>query len=161
MFNFLRQKNTADEKEIIEIKKKIAYLETDVSILKSQYQRLLGRYKGEAMADARQKKKEDDVDIQKIIAEITTNPNVSIQKIIAENPKIVGSTFSIEVISAAIQSYLVSEKEKIDVVNEIGKENPQLMAELFRNVFYPDTNIVSKIVPYLVVALIIYLILKK
>ena len=63
MFHFLH-KNTADEKEIIEIKKKIAYMETDVSILKSQYQRLLDRYKGEAMADARQKKKEDDVDIQ-------------------------------------------------------------------------------------------------
>ena len=89
MFNFLRQKNTADEKEIIEIKKKITYMETDVSILKSQYQRLLDRYKGEAMADARQKKKEDNIDVQKIIAEITTNPNVSIQKIIAENPKIV------------------------------------------------------------------------
>jgi len=89
MFNFLRQKNTADEKEIIDIKKKIAYMETDVSILKSQYQRLLDRYKGEAMADARQKKKEDNIDVQKIIAEITTNPNVSIQKIIAENPKII------------------------------------------------------------------------
>jgi len=89
MFNFLKSKNTADEKEIIEIKKKIAYMETDVSILKTQYQRLLDKYKGEAMADARQKKKEDDVDIQKIIAEITTNPNTSIQKIIAENPKII------------------------------------------------------------------------
>jgi len=33
MFNFLR-KSTVDEKEIIEIKKKIAYMETDVSILK-------------------------------------------------------------------------------------------------------------------------------
>jgi len=43
----------------------------------------------EAMADARARKKEDDVDIQKIIAEITTNPNTSIQKIIAENPKII------------------------------------------------------------------------
>jgi len=89
MFNFLRQKNTADEKEIIEIKKKIAYMETDVSILKTQYQRLLDRYKGEQMADARQKKKEDDIDVQKIIAEITANPNISIQKIIAENPKII------------------------------------------------------------------------
>ena len=88
MFNFLK-KNTVDEKEIIEIKKKIAYMETDVSILKSQYQRLIDRYKGEAMADARAKKKEDDVDIQKIITEITTNPNTSIQKIIAENPKII------------------------------------------------------------------------
>ena len=89
MFNFLKSKNTADEKEIIEIKKKIAYMETDVSILKSQYQRLLDRYKGEAMADARQKKKEDDIDIQKIIAEITANPNMSLQDIFTKNPKIV------------------------------------------------------------------------
>ena len=88
MFHFF-QKNTVDEKEIIEIKKKIAYMETDVSILKTQYQRLLDRYRGESMADARQKKKEDDIDIQKIIAEITANPNISIQKIIAENPKII------------------------------------------------------------------------
>jgi len=88
MFHFFR-KNTADEKEIIEIKKKIAYMETDVSILKSQYQRLLDRYKGEVMADARQKKKEDDIDIQKIIAEITANPNISLQDIFTKNPKIV------------------------------------------------------------------------
>jgi len=88
MFHFIR-KNTVDEKEIIEIKKKIAYMETDISILKSQYQRLLDRYKGEAMADARQKKKEDDIDIQKIIAEITANPKMSLQEIIAKNPKII------------------------------------------------------------------------
>jgi len=85
----LKNKNTVDEKEIIEIKKKIAYMETDVSILKSQYQRLLDRYKGEAMADARARKKEDDVDIQKIISEITANPNMSIQEIIMKNPKII------------------------------------------------------------------------
>jgi len=88
MFNFFKGKS-ADEKEIIEMKKKIAYIETDMAILKSQYQRLLDRYKIEAMADARAKKKEDDIDIQKIIAEITANPNMSIQKIIAENPKII------------------------------------------------------------------------
>ena len=89
MFNFLKRNNTADEKEIIEIKKKIAYMETDVSILKTQYQRLLDRYRGESMADARQKKKEDDVDVQKIISEITANPNMSIQEIVAKNPKII------------------------------------------------------------------------
>jgi len=94
MFNFLKNKNSVDEKEIIEIKKKIAYMETDVAILKSQYQRLIDRYKGEAMADARAKKKEDDIDIQKIIAEITTNPNVSIQKIITENPEILRKIIS-------------------------------------------------------------------
>jgi len=87
MLGFL--KKSVDEKEIIEMKKKIAYIETDMAILKSQYEKLLGRYKIEAMADARQKKKEDDVDVQKIIAEITTNPNMSIQEIVAKNPKII------------------------------------------------------------------------
>ena len=87
MFNF--HKNTVDEKEIIEIKKKIAYMETDVSILKSQYQRLLDRYRGESMADARQKKKEDDIDVQKIITEISANPKMGIQEIVAKNPKII------------------------------------------------------------------------
>ena len=88
MFNFIKSKNTVDEKEIIEIKKKIAYMETDVSILKTQYQRLLDRYRGESMADARQKKKEDDIDIQKIVTEITANPKMSIQDIITNHPKI-------------------------------------------------------------------------
>jgi len=88
MIGFLKQKSV-DEKEIIEIKKKIAYIETDLVILKSQYQRLLDRYKIEAMTDARAKKKEDDIDIQKIIAEITTNPKQSLQEIIAKNPKII------------------------------------------------------------------------
>jgi len=88
MFHFLH-KNTADEKEIIEIKKKIAYMETDVSILKTQYQRLLDRYRGDAMADARQKKKEDDIDMQKIIAEITTNPKMSLQEVVANHPEII------------------------------------------------------------------------
>ena len=88
MFNFLQKKNV-DEKEIIEIKKKIAYMETDVSILKNQYQRLLDRYKGEAMADARARKKEDDIDVQKIITEITTNPNMTIQDVFTKNPKII------------------------------------------------------------------------
>jgi len=71
------------------MKKKIAYIETDMTILKTQYEKLLGRYKIEAMADARQKKKEDDIDIQKIITEITANPNMSIQDIFTKNPKIV------------------------------------------------------------------------
>ena len=69
---------SVDEKEIIEMKKKIAYIETDMVILKTQYERLLSRYKVEAMTDARLKKKEDDIDIQKIIAEITTNPKMSL-----------------------------------------------------------------------------------
>jgi len=84
-------KKSVDEKEIIEMKKKIAYIETDMTILKTQYEKLLGRFKIESMADARQKKKEDDIDVQKIIAEITTNPNMSIQEIFTKNPKIIGN----------------------------------------------------------------------
>ena len=87
MLGFL--KKSVDEKEIIEIKKKIAYIETDISILKSQYQRLLDRYKGEAMADARARKKEDDIDLQKIIAEITANPKMSLQEIMTNHPEII------------------------------------------------------------------------
>ena len=89
MFNFLKNKNAVDEKEIIEIKKKIAYIETDISILKSQYDRLLARTKVEEMSQARATKKQDDIDIQKIIAEITANPNMSIQDIIKKNPEII------------------------------------------------------------------------
>jgi len=87
MLGFL--KKSVDEKEIIDIKKKIAYIETDMTILKTQYEKLLGRYKIEAMTDARQKKKEDGVDIQKIIAEITTNPKMSLQEIVAKHPEII------------------------------------------------------------------------
>ena len=89
MFNILKRNNNADEREIIEIKKKIAYIETDIIILKTQYEKLLGRYKIEAMTDARQKKKEDDVNIQKIIAEITANPKMSLQEIMANHPRII------------------------------------------------------------------------
>ena len=88
MFNFFKGKSV-DEAEIIELKKKMAYMETDISILKTQYQRLLDRHKIEVMTEAKAKKKEDDVDMRKIIAEISTNPNTSIQKIIAENPKMI------------------------------------------------------------------------
>jgi len=89
MFNLLKSKNTVDEKEIIEIKKKIAYMETDISILKSQYDRLLTRTKVEEMSQARAIKKQNDTDIQKIIAEISANPNMSFQEIIANHPKII------------------------------------------------------------------------
>ena len=88
MFNFFKEKSV-DEAEVIELKKKIAYMETDISILKTQYQRLLDRHKIEVMVDAKAKKKEDDVDVQKIISEITANPNMSIQEIFTKNPKII------------------------------------------------------------------------
>ena len=85
----------------------------------------------------------------------------ALARFVAKNPRIVGGTISIQAISSAIQSYVTTEKEKIDIVDEIGKENPQLRVDLLKNVFSPDNNLVSNIVPYLVVLLIIYYILRK
>ena len=95
------------------------------------------------------------------IISIAVGVGTALARFVAKNPKIIGGTISIEAISSAIQSYVATEKEKIEIVNEIGKENPQLRADLFKNVFYPSTNIISNIAPYLVIALIIYLILRK
>jgi len=95
------------------------------------------------------------------IVSIAVRAGTALARFVAQNPKIIGSTLSIEAISSAIQSYTATEKEKIDVVNEIGKENPQLRADLFKNVFYPGNNIISNIVPYLVLLVIIYYFLRK
>jgi len=95
------------------------------------------------------------------IISVAVRAGTALARFVAKNPKVIGSTLSIEAISSAIQSYITTEQEKINVVNEIGKENPQLRADLLKNVFYPDTNILSNIAPYLVIALIIYLILRK
>ena len=94
------------------------------------------------------------------IVPIAIGAGTALARFVAKNPKIIGGTISLQAISSAIQSYTTTEKEKIDIVNEIGKENPQLRAELFKNVFYPDTNIVSNILPYLLVLIIIYYFLK-
>ena len=85
----------------------------------------------------------------------------ALARFVAENPKIIGTTMSIEAISAAIQSYVTSEKEKIAIVDEIGKENPQLKFDILKNMFFSGTNIVSNILPYLVILLIAYYFLKK
>ena len=95
------------------------------------------------------------------IVPIVIGAGTALARFVAKNPKIIGTTLSLEAISSAIQSYVTTEKEKIDVINEIGKENPQLRYDLFKNVFYPDTNTISNIVLYLVVAIIIYYFLRK
>ena len=95
------------------------------------------------------------------IIQIAIGAGTALAQFVAKNPRIIGSTLSIEAISSAIQSYTTSEKEKIDIVNEIGKENPQLKYDIFKNMFFSDTNIVSNILPYLVLFLIIYYFLRK
>jgi len=95
------------------------------------------------------------------IFQIAIGVGTALAQFVAKNPRIIGSTISIEAISSAILSHEATEKEKIDIVDEIGKENPQLKYDILKNMFFSDTNIVSNILPYLVVALIIYLILRK
>ena len=95
------------------------------------------------------------------IIPIAIGIGTALARFVAKNPKIIGTTLSIEAISSAIQSYLTTEKEKIDIVDEIGKQNPQLRADILKNMFSPDTNIISNIVPYLVILIIVYYILKK
>jgi len=92
-----------------------------------------------------------------IIATIGT----ALARFLAKNPKILGSTISIEAISAAIQSHESTEKEKIDIINDIGKGNPQLRQDILKNIFYPDTNIVSNVLPYLLIIIIIYILVRK
>jgi len=95
------------------------------------------------------------------IIQIAVGAGTALAGFVAKNPRIVGGTISIQAISSAIQSYDTTVKEKIDIVNEIGKENPQLRYDLLKNMFSPSNNIVSNIVPYLVILIIIYYILRK
>ena len=95
------------------------------------------------------------------IVPIVVGVGTALARFVAKNPKILGGTISIQAISSAIQSHEATKKEKIDIVNEIGKENPQLRYDLFKNVFYPDTNTISNIVPYLIIFLIVYYIFRK
>jgi len=95
------------------------------------------------------------------IIQIAVGAGTALAGFVARNPKIIGTTLSIEAISSAILSHEATEKEKIDIVDEIGKENPKLKYDILKNMFFSDTNIVSNILPYLLVALIIYYFLKK
>ena len=95
------------------------------------------------------------------IIPIAVTIGTALFRFIIKNPKVTGSTISIQAVSAAIQSYNATEKEKIDIVNEIGKGNPQLREDLLKNIFRPNTDIIPNIIPYLVILLIIYLVIRK
>ena len=95
------------------------------------------------------------------IIPIVAGVGTALFRFITKNPKILGTTISIEAISSAIQSFGATEKEKIEIVKDIGKENPQLRYDLYRNIFYPHTDMVSNILPYVAVFLITYIIIRK
>ena len=95
------------------------------------------------------------------IIPIVATIGTALFRFIAKNPRILGGTLSLQALSSAIQSHEATEKEKIEIVNEIGKENTQLKYGLFKNIFYSNANIVSNILPYLFIFLIAYYLLKK
>ena len=95
------------------------------------------------------------------ILPVVVRIGTALSRFVAKNPKILGGTISVQAISAAIQSHESTEKEKIDIINDIGKENPQLREDLLKNIFRPNTDIMSNILPYLVILLIIYILLKN
>jgi len=95
------------------------------------------------------------------IIPIVVGIGTALAQFIAKNPKILGTTVSIEAISSAIRSFGATEKEKIEIAKDIGKENPQLRYDLLRNIFYPHTDLLSNIAPYLVIILIVYFVLRK
>ena len=95
------------------------------------------------------------------IIQIAIGVGTALARFVAKNPKIIGTTLSLQAISDAILSHEATEKEKIAIVDEIGKENPQLKYDILKNMFFSSTNIVSNILPYFVVALIIYYFLKR
>ena len=95
------------------------------------------------------------------IIQIAIGAGTALARFIAENPKIIGTTLSLEAISSAILSHEATEKEKIAIVDDIGKENPQLKYDILKNMFFSDTNILSNIAPYLIILIIVYYILRK
>ena len=95
------------------------------------------------------------------IVPVVVGIGTALARFVEKNPKIVGTTLSIQAISSAIQSYNSTEKEKIDIINDIGKENPQLKYDILKNMFFSGTNIMSNILPYLLLVLIIYFVLRK
>ena len=95
------------------------------------------------------------------IISIVVRAGTALARFVAKNPKIIGTTLSIQAMSDAIQSHEASEKEKIQILDEIGKENPQLKYDILKNMFFSNTNMVSNILPYLVLLLIIYYFLKR
>jgi len=95
------------------------------------------------------------------IIPIAVGIGTALARFVAKNPKIIGTTLSLQAISDAIQLHEATEKEKIQILDEIGKENPQLKYDILKNMFFSSTNIVSNILPYLVLLVIIYYFLRK
>ena len=95
------------------------------------------------------------------IISIAVGVGTALARFVAKNPKIIGTTLSLQAISDAIQSHEASEKEKIQILDEIGKENPQLKYDILKNMFFSNTNMASNILPYLILLLIIYYFLKR
>ena len=57
------------------------------------------------------------------IIQIAIGAGTALAQFVAKNPRIIGTTISIDAISSAIQSYVATEKEKIAIVDEIDRKS--------------------------------------
>ena len=78
------------------------------------------------------------------IIPIIATVGTALFRFISKNPKIIGSTVSVQAISSAIQSHEATQKEKIDIVNDIGEENPN-SDMTFTEIYFILTQILYQI----------------
>jgi len=64
-------------------------METDIFILKEQYNALIGRTRANEMKQARGDKKQDNLDIQSIIADIVAGKGQNLEQLLSEHPEII------------------------------------------------------------------------
>ena len=91
IFNFFRQNKeiNIDTKQIIEIKKKIAYIEADMIILTGQYKKLIDRTRANEMTEGRANKKQDQTEIQSLIMEIIAAKGQNLDQILLKHSNLV------------------------------------------------------------------------
>ena len=78
------------------------------------------------------------------IVPIVVGIGTALARFVAKNPRILGSTLSIEAISSAIQSYVTTEKEKIAIVDEIEKKIRNSSMTFSKMYFSPTTILCQK-----------------
>ena len=98
IFNFFRRvfnffvgdkELNIDTKQIIEMKKKILYMEADMAILTEQYKKLVAHTRANEMTEGRVNKKQDLTEIQSLITEIVAAKGQNLDKIFLKYSNII------------------------------------------------------------------------
>ena len=75
---------------------------------------------------------------------IAVRVGTALSRFVLKNPKITGSTISIQAVSAAIQSHNATEKEKIDIVTKLEKKIRNF-EKTFSKTYFVRTQILCQI----------------